>query len=71
MSRMINVKVIPNSREAAISEGDPMVVKVREPPEGNKANIAVLKLLSRHFDAEVRLISGQRSRRKVFEILTE
>jgi uncharacterized protein (TIGR00251 family) len=51
-----------------VVEGDPVVVKVREPPREGKANRAVLRLLAKHFDANVRVLSGVRSRRKLVEV---
>jgi uncharacterized protein (TIGR00251 family) len=68
MKRIIHVRVIPNSDAEEVEEGDPLVVRVREPPEGGRANLALVKLLSRHFNARVRIISGFSSRRKLVEI---
>jgi uncharacterized protein (TIGR00251 family) len=68
MKRIIQVKVIPNSDAEGVEEGNPLVVRVREPPEGGRANLALVRLLSRHFNARVRIISGFGSRRKLVEI---
>ncbi|MFA5750808.1 MAG: DUF167 domain-containing protein [Candidatus Paceibacterota bacterium] len=46
-------------------------VSVKEAPEHGKANIAIIKLLSKYFDvpySSITLISGQTSKQKVFEI---
>ena len=46
-------------------------VSVKEPPEGGKANEAIARLLAKHFKIPllaVRLVSGQTSRQKIFEI---
>jgi hypothetical protein len=67
MRKIIQIKVIPGSRVEEVIEGEPLVVKVREPPERGKANKAVIKLLSRHFGCKVRLISGRASRLKLIE----
>ncbi|MFN4133910.1 MAG: DUF167 domain-containing protein [Candidatus Hadarchaeales archaeon] len=64
------MKVIPSSKEEEVIEGSPLVVRVKEPPEKGKANIALLKLLSKHFGCEVRLISGFSGRRKRVELVT-
>jgi hypothetical protein len=69
MGKILEIKVIPNSRVEKVIEGEPMVVKVREPPEKGKANKAVVKLLSKHFGSRVRIVSGDKSRTKLVEIL--
>jgi len=69
--KIIQIKVIPGSRVEEVIEGEPLVVKVREPPERGKANKAAIKLLSRHFGCRVRLISGRVSRLKLIEMEKE
>lgn len=64
----LKIKVIPNSRKDEIVEGDPLVVRVTDQPEKNKANKKVLKLLSRYFDTRVSLVSGSTSREKIIEV---
>jgi uncharacterized protein (TIGR00251 family) len=46
-------------------------VSIKEPPVGGRANEAIVKVLAKYFDVApslVRLVSGTRSKRKVFEI---
>jgi len=62
------MKVIPTSPTAEVVEAEPLIVRVREPPSKGKANRAVVKLLSRHFNADVRIVAGATSRRKTVEI---
>ena len=68
----INVHVIPKSRETKILGYDDwrksVVVKLKSPPEGGKANSELEKLLSELFETKVIVVSGHRSRRKVVEI---
>lgn len=66
--KTIEIKVIPNSDVEEILEAEPLVVRVKEPPTKGKANKAVIKLLSRYFNANVRIVSGTKSRRKIVEI---
>jgi uncharacterized protein (TIGR00251 family) len=66
--RTIAIKVIPNSKTEEIIEADPLVVRVKAPPTKGKANKAVVNLLSAHFNANVRIVSGARSRKKIVEI---
>ena len=65
---IIRIKVIPNSHEDGIIQGDPLIVKVTAAPDKGKANKAVIKLLKSHFDSEVSIVSGLKSRNKVVEI---
>jgi uncharacterized protein (TIGR00251 family) len=71
----IKVKVKPNSRtEELRREGDSFIAEVKEPPKEGKANQAVIKLLAQHFgipQSQVRILSGFRSRNKVFEVAEE
>lgn len=66
--RKIEIKVIPNSNVEEIVESEPLIVRIKEPPIKNKANKAVIKVLSKYFNANVRIVSGAKSRRKIVEI---
>jgi uncharacterized protein YggU (UPF0235/DUF167 family) len=66
----IEVVVRPGLRHIEEKEGR-ILVYTTEPKERNKANIDVTKQIAKYFSVssgEVRIISGQSSRRKVFEI---
>jgi len=65
----LNIKVIPKSKKDEVIEGDPLVVRVTDPPEKNKANRKVIKLLSKHFKGRVSLVGGLGSREKVIEVI--
>ncbi len=64
------LKVFPNAGEDSVTENDDglIVVRVKAPAKDNKANISLIKLLSRHFGRPVRIVSGLNSKRKVVEI---
>lgn len=68
MGKLLEIKVAPNSRTEEVVEGEPTVVRVKEPPREGRANRAAVRLLSRHFGAPVRIVAGGRSRRKLVEI---
>lgn len=70
MSKIVRVKVVPNSKVESVADGDPLRVKVKEPPEGGRANLAVVRLLSKHFGCDVKIIGGRKSRRKTVAIET-
>jgi uncharacterized protein YggU (UPF0235/DUF167 family) len=66
----VEAKVHPGSgREKVL--GPPYEVWVREKAVDNKANMAAIRALSGHFGvakSRVRLVSGARSKSKVFEV---
>ncbi len=66
--KTIEIKVIPNAKRDEVIEADPLVVRVKAPPTKGKANKAVVKVLSAHFNASVRIVSGATSRKKIVEI---
>ena len=45
-----------------------MTVEIAEPAVKNKADIALLKLLKKHFGKPARLVQGATNRRKIIEI---
>ncbi len=67
--KKIEIKVVPNSDTEEIITAEPLVIRVKEPPTKGKANKAAIKLLSKYFNANVRIVSGAKSRRKIVEIM--
>ncbi len=70
----ISVKAIPNAKKDEVKLAgekveDGLIVKVHAPPEKNKANDKVVEILKDYFKADVRIIRGEKSRRKIVEIL--
>jgi len=68
----ILVRVKPNSREEKIEKVETSyVVYVKEPPQKNKANLALIKVLSEYFKVpkfQISILSGFKSKQKVVEI---
>lgn len=69
----ISVKVKPNSKIRKIEKLDEknFVVFVNCPPVENKANKAMLEMLSEYFQlprSELKIVSGHKSKNKVVEI---
>ncbi len=63
MIREIEVKA--GAKKAEIKEVNGIIkVMVKEPPEKNKANRAVIKVLSQHFGKPVRIIHGLKGKKK-------
>jgi len=66
----ISVTVVPKSGSFRVErrEDGSLKVYLRSAPESNKANIELIKEMRRLLKAEVRIVSGLTSRRKVLEI---
>jgi uncharacterized protein YggU (UPF0235/DUF167 family) len=71
----ISVFVKPNSRQAKIQKTENgYIAYVKEAPVENKANLAVIKLLSEYFNtpkSQIRIISGLKSKRKLLNLLNK
>ena len=67
---IIQVKVFPNSgKEEIIKIGEnDYRVYLKKPAEDNKANIALLKFLKRHFKVGAKIIKGLTSKNKIIKI---
>ena len=74
----IYLKVIPNSKQSEvvddyydILENRNIKIKVNQPPENNKANHAVIEILSKYLNikkSQISIKSGQTSTKKIIEI---
>ncbi len=69
----ITVSAHPNSRKPRIETDlfGGLHIYVSEPPLESRANLAVIKALSEHFQvpkSNIQLISGHKSKQKIFEI---
>ena len=63
---IITVKTGCDSSE--IVESDNILVKLKSRPVDGKANLELVKLLSKHFKKKVKIVSGFSSKKKVIEI---
>ncbi len=65
----LKVVVKPNANKTeVIIIGDVVKIAVKAIPDKNKANIELVKFLSKLLKKKVRIISGLKSREKVLEI---
>lgn len=69
----VGVVVKPGSKKGPLVEeaGEDLIVYVREPAVGGKANAAVVKLLASHFGVSkstVSLLCGGTAKHKIFEV---
>jgi len=72
MNKVIRVRVIPKSRKNKVEKfGEGYKVRLTAPPVGGKANKALTEVLAGHFGlkkAQVRIISGSKSRDKLLRL---
>jgi len=69
--KIITIKVKPNASETKIisqSENE-FIIAIAAPPEQNKANIELIKFLSKHFKTDVKIIRGLKSKTKIVKVL--
>ncbi len=71
----VRVRVTPDARRERIEEGKDgeLLVRVREPAQGNQANTRVRTLLAERFGVSlgaVRILTGHRSSGKMISIST-
>ncbi|MBQ03856.1 hypothetical protein CL673_03985 [Candidatus Bathyarchaeota archaeon] len=66
----ITVEVKAGSKKDGViqGEGDHYIVRVKAQRKKGKANIAVLKLLKKHFGRQARIVSGLTSTTKIVEV---
>lgn len=72
LTNKFKIIVKTNARENKIicfdTEKNAWKIEITEAPEKNKANIAIIKFLSKQFGKKVRIISGLKSKEKILEI---
>lgn len=70
--KMFKIIAKPNSSKNEIirfdSERQAYIVNIKAKPENNKANIEIIKFLSKELKRKVRISSGMKSREKFIEI---
>ncbi|MBS3144738.1 DUF167 domain-containing protein [Candidatus Woesearchaeota archaeon] len=71
MKKIIQVTVKTNTPETKITkqEGDKWRMDVHAQPENNKANLEIIKFLSKTYKANVTITCGLRSKEKTILIL--
>jgi uncharacterized protein (TIGR00251 family) len=63
------IRAVPNAGRDEVSEKEGiLIVRVKAPAKDNRANVAVVKLLRKHFGSEVKIVSGFASKKKLVEI---
>lgn len=70
---LIKVKAIPLAKEEKIikKKEDEFVIKIKEPPQGGKANEKIKKILGEYFQispSKIIIKKGHKERNKILEI---
>ena len=72
-SKKFKIIVKPNSKENKIGgfdkERNAYRISIKAKPEGNKANIEIIKFISKSLKKKVKIVSGYKSREKIMEII--
>lgn len=67
----LEIKVHPGAKKEKLIEGERFEVWLREKPEGGKANLALVRILAKHFSipkSSVAIVRGRASRKKFVKI---
>lgn len=68
---IIGVNVKTNQKHSSVTfdkEKNSYLVCVKSPPENNKANVEVIKLMSKHFGKKAKIFSGLTSKKKLISV---
>ena len=72
---LLHIKVNPGSNEESLTKrGNTIIVKLKQKAEKGKANLALLRLLSKQFSTpikDIRIVRGIKSRNKVVVVGNE
>lgn len=70
---IINIRVIPRARvQKIVADGDTLRVYTNAAPTDGAANVAVIKMLAKHYDVpktRIKIVRGETSHDKVIEII--
>jgi len=64
----ISVKVKTGCKKQDIIEGGALKVNLKSQPENNKANLELVKVLSKYFKKKVKIVKGFTSKNKIVEV---
>lgn len=65
----VAIDVTPNSKKNVFLLGDPCIVYIKAPAEHNKANEAVETFLSKIAGANVKIVRGKTTRKKIIRLV--
>ena len=67
----IKLKVKTKQKETKIisQTEQEIILAVKSPPQDNKANLEIIKFLSKHFKQKIKIIKGLKSKNKIIDII--
>ena len=65
----LEIKVNVNKKKTEIVSFNPFILNVKEKAEKNKANLEIIKFLSKYFGKRVRILKGFKSKRKIIDLI--
>lgn len=68
---IISIIVKTNQKHSSVTfdgEKNSYLVCVKSPPENNKANVEVIKLMSKHLGKKAKIFSGLTSKKKLISV---
>ena len=65
----LEIKVKTNKKKTEVVSYNPFILDVKEKAENNKANLEVIKFLSKYFGKRVRIVKGFKSKIKVIDLI--
>ncbi|MBI2652937.1 DUF167 domain-containing protein [Candidatus Woesearchaeota archaeon] len=72
-SNKFRIIVKPNAKESKVEgfdkEKDAFRISIKAKPEDNRANIEIIKFLSKLLKKRIKIISGFKSREKIIEVI--
>ncbi len=73
MKKIIYLTVRTNAPETKITkqEGDQWRMDVHAQPENNKANLEIIKFLTRTYQVEIKILRGHTSKKKTIMMLVD
>ena len=73
MKKIIQVTVRTNAPETKITkqEGDQWRMDVHAQPENNKANLEIIKFLTKRYKTDIKIIRGHTSKKKTIMMLSD
>ena len=73
MKQVINLTVRTNAPETKITkqEGDQWRMDVHALPEDNKANLEIIKFLTKKYKADITILRGHTSKKKIIRMLSD
>jgi uncharacterized protein (TIGR00251 family) len=69
MRYTVHVKTNAPKTQIVFQSDDTLHVTLKQAPQNNKANLALIRLLSKHFGKPIRIISGHTTKRKMIEVM--